>query len=78
MINETRFVVVATFYPDLDPDYDGPALSLDEQVEGITREWPVLFGSMAEAEACMNRLVAQPDPSFCPSGTDLRVTKIRI
>jgi hypothetical protein len=77
---EVRFVVVAHFYADLIPGYGGPELSFAQQIGGITREWPAFYSTRAEAEAeaCINRLVAHPDPSFCPSEAALRVIEIQI
>lgn len=73
-----RFIVVATIYPDLEPGYDGPALSLEEQVEGVERDWPVIYGTRAEAEACKQRLTDKPDPSFCSDPASLTIREIKI
>lgn len=71
-----RFMVIARCYPDLDPDYDGPELSLEEQVQGVTREWPIMYGTRAEAQTAINRLTAHPDPSFCNADDQLTIQEI--
>lgn len=75
---EKRFMVVARHYPDLDPSYDGPALSLEDQCEGVLREWPVLYATRLDAETQMAWLKVRPDPSFCHPDDKLSIVEIAI
>lgn len=56
----SQFMVIARHYPDLEPDYDGPGLSLEEQCEGVTREFPVVYGSRKEAQDKLDQIVRNP------------------
>lgn len=70
------YQVVALHYPDLEPDYSGPALSIEDQIAGVQRVWPVVYDSRAEATETMARLRGKPDPSFNGTGEALWVEEI--
>lgn len=75
---QVRFMVVARHYPDLEEGYTGPELSLDDQVEGVQREWPVLYATRADAEVQMAWLKVRPDPSFCSPKDELSVIQVMV
>jgi hypothetical protein len=75
MTSKRIWQVVAIHYPDLEQDYDGPSLSLDDQCAGVERTWPFIYHSRAEAEVAMERLKANPDPSFNGSDEALYVAE---
>jgi hypothetical protein len=59
MIKPYGYMVIATVFPT----WENP--TLDEQIAGVQREWPVIYSTIEEARKIQNWLKSGGDHSMC-------------